>query len=126
MQLAVCGCVVVSARETVGRVGDRKLCSTHVGGCVGAVLGVSVSVAEWWLTGHRYVLQKGVQWSIILQNVWESQGDQSRPTSYNLPGEAGSELGGPLDGALEGPGDCGQAGKLPLRAQSQQEPIGRY
>lgn len=125
MQLAVCGCVVVSARETVGRGGGGRLCSTHVGGGVGAMLGVSVRVAEWWLTGHRYVLQKGVQWSIILQNVWESQGDQSRPTSHNLPGEAGSELGGPLDAALEGPSDCGQEGKSPLRAQSQQESIGR-
>lgn len=56
------------------------------------MLGVFVSVTEWGLTGHRHVLQKRVQRSIVLQNMWESQGGHSRPTSHDLPGGGGSEL----------------------------------
>lgn len=84
----------------------------------GTLWGVFVSVTEWGLTGHRHVLQRGVQRSIILQNTWESQEGHSRPSSHDLPGRSGSELGGPLDGALGGQVTVGRRGTCPGSPES--------
>lgn len=43
-----------------------------------------------------------VQMAIVLQNMWESQGGQSRPASHNLPRGGGSEPGSPLTLLWEG------------------------
>lgn len=90
------GCVWVSGSGwTAGRGGEGRLgpglCVEW--GLVGAVLGVSVSKAEWGRAGLRHVLQKGSSGPSSCRTCGRVRGGQGRPAHQAQPGPRGLELG---------------------------------